>query len=207
MIRSLSRCFLSTFALGLLLLPSCATTKLTTVWKDPAYQDRPTKIMIIALMKSPADRRVFEDEMVKQMQARGTGAVASYPVLGDQTDLSKEAIAAKMSEQGADAVLISRLMDKKTELNPMLGAPGPSYPAAYRGGWHGYYAFSPGYVVQDEFAVVQTNLYDLKTEKLIWTAASETWMAEQNVPLILSFIDVVVKTMERDRVIASGKGR
>ena len=32
-----------------MLLASCATTQLTSVWKDPSYQSRPAKILVIGL--------------------------------------------------------------------------------------------------------------------------------------------------------------
>jgi hypothetical protein len=196
----ISRCryVLSMFVLALLLLPSCATTKLTSVWRDEAYKDHPRKILVIGMLKTPGNRRIFEDEMVKQLKARGTEAVAGYTVLPEEVETNKETITAKMNELGADAVLISRLMDKKSVTTYMPG----TQPASY--GWHSYYSYSSGYVVQDEYAVVQTNLYDLKTDKLIWTAASETWINDKNPSLIVSFAKVIGDNLAGQKVIAAG---
>jgi hypothetical protein len=199
----MSRYFLSTFVLALLLFSSCATTKLTSLWRDNAYQDHPRKILVIGILKTPANRRIFEDEMVKQLKARGTEALAGYSVLPEQSEANKETITAKMNERGADAVLISRLTDKKTVTTYVPGAAWSDYPG-YGGGWHGYYSNSPGYTVQDEFAVVQTNLYDLKSDKLIWTAASETWITDDNESLIRSFIKVIIERLVSDKVLATG---
>jgi hypothetical protein len=194
------------------LLSSCATTELTSVWRDPAYQDHPRKIMVLGMLPVPGNKRIFEDEMVRKLREQGTDAFASYPLLPEQPAPDREGIEKVMREQGADAVLIARLMDKKTVTSyvpPPPPPPRPMYGAApsyYGSQWQGYYAYQ-GSVRQDEYTVVQTNLYDLKSEKLIWTAASETWMSEDSVRLILSFIDVIVKKMARDQVIAPGKGK
>src|SRR4030042_3569090 len=64
-----------------MLVTACAATQIKTVWKDPSYQARPTKIMVIGVAKNPLSRRMFEDEFVLQLKARGTDALASSAVL------------------------------------------------------------------------------------------------------------------------------
>ena len=189
--------------MALLLLPSCATTKLTSLWRDETYRDHPQKILVIGLLKTPGNRRILEDEMVRQLKARGPDAVASYTVFPEQVQANKETITAKMNEIGADAVLISRLMDKKSVTTYVPGSPSPT---GY--GWHGYYSYNPGYVVQDEYAVVQTNLYDLKTDKLIWTAATETWITgDYSDSLIREYTEVIGDSLARQKVIARGPAK
>jgi len=123
MTKPIYRYVLSKFVLALLLLPSCATTKLTSLWRDETYRDHPRKILVIGMLKTPANQRILEDEMVRQLKARGTDAVASYTVLPEQVQANKETITAKMNELGADAVLISRLMDKKSVTTYVPGKP------------------------------------------------------------------------------------
>jgi hypothetical protein len=191
--------------LALLTLASCTTTELTSLWRDETYRDHPRKILVIGMLKTPANQRILEDEMVRQLKARGTDAVASYTVLPEQIQANKETITAIMNELGADAVLISRLMDKKSVTTYVHSNPPPS---GY-GGWQGYYSSSPGYTVQDEYAVVQTNLYDVKTDKLIWTAATETWISsgEYADSLIREFSKVIADTLTRQKVIGGGPAK
>ena len=204
---SIFRYFLSTFVLVLVLLPSCSpTTKLASVWRDDGYQNHPKKMMIIGEFKNPGNRRLFEDEMVKQLKALGIDAVVSYAAIPERTEVDRETITAKMNELGADAVLIARVVDKKTVSTYVPGTVRPGYPG-YGGGWHGYYAYSQSYTVQDEFAVLQTNLYDLKNDKLIWTAVSETWITENNESLIRSFTKVIVERLASDKMLAVGPAK
>lgn len=194
-----------------LLLPSCATTELTAVWKEPSFRDHPRKIMIIGMIPAPKGKKIFEDEMVRSLRQRGTDAIVSYSLLPEQNAPDRAAVEKVMREQGADAVLIARLVDKKTVASYVPTSPAPGTPYGGRGyygaQWYGYYSHNPGTIREDEFAVIQTNLYDLKTEKLVWTAASETWLATDKVTLTLSFIDVITKKLVDDQIIASGKGR
>jgi hypothetical protein len=203
---SIIRYFLSTFVLALVLLPSCSpTTKLASVWRDDGYQNHPKKMMIIGEFKNPGNRRIFEDEMVKQLEALGTDAVGSYTAIPERIGVDRDMVTAKMNELGADAVLIARVVDKKTVSTFVPGTVRPGYPG-YGGGWHGYYAYSSSSTVQAELAVLQTNLYDLKTDKLIWTAVSETWITENNESLIRSS-PVIIDRLVSDKMLACRTGK
>ena len=69
-----------------ILVSACASTQITSVWRDPSYQSRPAKIMVIGVAKNPINRRLFEDEFVSQLKSHGTDAVASYTVIPDKKD-------------------------------------------------------------------------------------------------------------------------
>ena len=188
-----------------MLVTACASTQLTSIWKDPSYQARPAKIMVIGLAKKPEIRRLFEDEFVRQLKARGTEAIASYTVLAEQQQNDQAAIAAKVKEMGADSVLLTRLVDKKTV---QFYVPGTVYaPPPYYSSWPAYYGnsystmASPGYVGEDQYAVIETNLYEAGNEKLVWTATSETLMGDSNRNLIVAYIEVLVKAMSYNKLL------
>jgi len=182
-----------------LLLSACASTQLTSVWKDPSYQTRPAKILVIGMARSPLNRRLFEDEFVRQLEAHGTSAIASYTVLTDAQQGDQAVIARKVAELGADAVLITRLVSKKIVQVYVPGT--PYYPPPYYDTWPNYYVYgyrymyTPGYIANDEYAVIETNLYDAKTDRLIWAATSETGINDSNKNLIKSYIKVMVNNM------------
>ncbi len=185
--------------LAAMLMTACATTNLTSAWKDPSYKGEPRKIMVIGVTKKLANKRIFEDEFVRQFKARGTNAVASYTVMPDEKQLDHSVIAAKMKEQGADTVLISRLVSRKTV---QFYVPGTVYyPPTNYVNWHDYYGYSsqavytPGYMAEDEYAIIETNLYDARNDKLIWAAASETEIMGSDQSQIKSFIGVMVNAM------------
>jgi len=186
-------------------LAGCATTQVTSVWKDPGYQGPPRKTMVLGMAKQTVNRRVFEDEFVRQLKARGTEAFVSYTLLPDKLESDHAAIAAIMQKQGADTLLISQLRSHKTKKTYVPGTidtmPG------YYGRWSHYYGYgyeamyTPGYVVEDDYAIVETNLYDIKGDKLLWSAASETEIKGSNQDMITSFIQIMVKTMVEQKVL------
>ena len=184
---------------GSLLLAACATTEINGIWKDPSYQSRPARIMVIGVAKNPLNRRLFEDEFVQRLKDRGTEAVASYTVLSDKQQDDQAAIAAKVKELKTDTVLITRLVSKKTV---KIYVPGTVYyPPPYYGTWPHYYGYSyqyiysPGYVAENEYAVIETNLYETGNDKLVWAASSETLIGDSDKSLIKSYIGIMVNTM------------
>jgi hypothetical protein len=187
--------------IALFLLSSCATTTTTNVWRDQTYQGPVKKILVMGISQKPGIQRFFEDEFVRQLRERGTDAVAGYTVLPYGGRMDKDLIAAKAREIGADAVLVTRPLGAKTERTYV---PGQAYavPGPYRrwGSYYGY-AYSPGYVVEDQYVYLETNLFDVASEKLIWSAESETVLLATDQDLIRSFISTMISKLASDRVI------
>ena len=187
------------------LIAACSTTQIKSAWKDPAYLEHPNRVMVLSVTKSPLNRRVFEDEFVQQLKARGTDAIASYSVLPDSKEEDQARIANAVKEQRADAVLITRLVSKKTVKVQVPGA--VYYPPRYYGKWRDYYSYgyqavyTPGYVTEDEYAIMETNLYDARTDNLIWAATSETVVNGSGQNRIKSYIGIMVNTMVEQNVL------
>jgi hypothetical protein len=146
-------------------------------------------------------QRFFEDEFVRQLRERGTDAVAGYTVLPYDEAMDKNFIAAKTKELSADTVMITRPLGRKTERTYVPGQ-GYAVPGSYHR-WGSYYghAYSPGYVVEDEYVYVETNLFDVATEKLIWSAQSETVLLATDQELIKSFIKTMIAKLSSDKLV------
>lgn len=218
-----SHCTIVCGMLVALLITGCATTQLTSDWKNPSYHGQPGKILVIGVAKKPAIKRIFEDEFVRQLKERGVNAIASYTLMPDKKQSDHAAIAAQMKEHGADAVLISRLVSKKTVQTYIPGtvnyqpanygnwrhnrSPGGAYYPPNYGNWRDYYGYgyqtvyTPGYMAEDEYAIMESNLYDAKNDKLIWSAESETGIMGTDQNQIRSYIRVMVDTMAEQKLL------
>ena len=167
-------------------LASCAaSSRLTSSWADPAASGRTyKKMVVVGVTPQAAMRRMYEEAFASQLKQRGIDAIGSYALVGEGK-LEKEAAEAKIRESGANAVIVTRLVDQETvqEYYP------PSYttvaaPSAYYGGWYGYYSMgytymsSPGYVAENKVFRLETNLYDVGESKLMWSGLTETTLAQ-----------------------------
>jgi hypothetical protein len=187
--------FFCSMLIVLFLLSACATTTTTNVWRDQAYQGPVKKILVMGISKKQGVQRFFEDEFFRQLKQRGTDAVAGYSILQYDEKMDKDFIAAKAREIGADAVLVTRPLGRKTERAYMPGSP------YYRGGGFYGYAYSPGYVVEDEYVYLETNLFVVATENLIWSAESETIILASDQELIKEFISTMIAKLASDKLI------
>ena len=183
------------------LLTSCATTILTTVWKDESFTGPVRKMAVIGIFKTPAVRNFFEDEFSRQLKTHGIEAVASYTIIPIDDQSDKDIVASRLRNLAMDYVLVTRLVDRKTV---QTYVPGQAYvvPGYYRS-WGGYYqyAYTPGYMVEDIYAYAETNIYDVKNDKLIWSARSETEISGMNQELIRSFVKIMIDRLSADAVI------
>ena len=70
--------YLLVLMLAVALFAACATTKVTSVWKDASYQGKLRKVFVYAILKNQTNRRIAEDEFVNHFKARGIDAVPSW---------------------------------------------------------------------------------------------------------------------------------
>lgn len=195
----ISRFKLSAIIVFAALLAGCSTTHIKSVWKDPSYVGHPQKIMVVAVAKEPIYRRLFEDEFVLQLKARGTDAIASYSTLPDKSQDDQAAIAKMVQQLGADTVLVSRMVSKRIV---RIEYPDSfTHRPYYYGRWPDYYRrgydliYMPGYTTNYEYALVETNLYNSHDDKLIWAATTETGVENFNQAHIKPYIGTILKTM------------
>jgi hypothetical protein len=169
---------------------------MTDTWKDKTYQGKAQKILVIMVAKSPDMRELFEDRFVGELNSRGNNTFQSYTIVPMEQLRDKEVVKSKIKSSGADTVLISRLVDTKTieSYNPGLIY---VVPASYYD-WWGYYAVvfaDYGYTGNVAVAYIETNLYDVKSEKLIWSGHSKTERTEGEQQLITAFIKLMIRKL------------
>ena len=167
-------------AVCVIALASCTSTRMTEAWVDGSYTGGALEsVLVVGLSDNVRRRGLFEEELTSRFNSRGVSATASITVAPDKEDLDKESIKAKVRELGIKSVIVTRVLGVDKERYYVSGQP-YTPPYSHNRGFSGYYdraygaAYSPGYWAEYEIVSLETNLYDVATEKLIWSAASET---------------------------------
>jgi len=167
--------------LPLLLLTSCATTSLTTSWHDNAFtsQSGIEDVLVIALTSEETVRRLYEDGFVTKFSESGVRASPSYTLNISDIRPTEKAVAAAVAAADARYVLITRHVSTDTKqhyrppepvyIDPYYSRMNRYYPLVYR---EAYY--NPGYTYSVTTVLLESNLYDALTGKLIWSAQSKS---------------------------------
>ena len=184
------------------LLAGCTTAKPVTEWRDATYQGGPFRsFLIVGVSGQESVRRTFEETFVQRLQDHQVSAVASFAAIAGEARPTRDSIKAAIAEQSVDAVLITHLVgvDEKQIVHP----------PTYRGGFYGYYgfvggyAYDPGYVSQQKTVKLETNLYDARSEKLVWSMQSATINPSNEKKLIEAQIKTVVDRLQAQQLLAT----
>ena len=185
-----------------ILLHGCASTKVAETWVNDSYTGGPVSdVLVIGVTNQETIRRTFENKFVQELNAIGVEAVSSADALAIQADqkVEKEDVLKVVEKYGNDAVLITHLVSEdKIKVY---------HPPRYYGDYYGYYGYAydfshqPGYYTTDTIVSLETNLYDVKTEKPIWSGQSRTWNPSSDKKLIDEVIKTVIKSMQENNLL------
>jgi len=182
------------------LVISCAGTELTQKQIDEAYTGNPVSdILVIAITGNEHNRRSFEKKFVAQLKSVGVDAVSSEEAITmpANLELKKEVILSAVNQYKNDAVIITHLIGKEEKDVHTRGG------SAHRG-FYGFYRSrysDPGYSSTTTTVRLETNLYDVKTEKLIWSGKSDTWSKDSKDKIINDVIRAVIKNLQKNKLI------
>jgi len=199
-----------TALLTLTLIACTASTKLVNSWKAsdaaPLALKQGDLVIAMVMSKEETTRRTGEDLLGEELRQRGLRPIPSFTLIPtDQVD-DKEKAAAAIQDSGAVALIAMRpiaVNKQQTFVPPSYTGPGPY------GGWGPYYgygwgaAYSPGYVVTDTIVRVETLVFDLKQNKLVWAGQSETTNPDRLDQFMRDLVKAVGDDMRRKGVIAA----
>ena len=198
-------------AAAVVALSGCAaSTALNAQWVNPQAGNRlPVKsVMVMGINRDSTARRIYEDAMVAELNARGVKAVQSYKSLVGDGPAEQAAIQAAVVNAGADAVLISRTVSVSNEVRvspglvagPPWGFGWPGFYGYYHGFWSAAYAVPPSvYTVQN--VLVDTRLFDAKEYLLLWSGSSTTVPTGSMQQTIQDFAKTISATLAKDKVV------
>jgi hypothetical protein len=123
-----------------------------------------------------------------------------YVVIPPDKMVDSETALTKINDLGADGILTVRLVDKLT-VQAQIPEPGKGPTESSR--WSGYYHYVYDAPTKnaDEPAYIETNLFDAKTGKRVWTARSVTKVDVINQKLVTDFIGVMIDRLASDKMI------
>jgi hypothetical protein len=158
-----------------LALGACATAKFNATWVNPEARPLSTKagdkVLALVAIKNEGLRRIAEDALARAIGARGLQGVPSYTLVPDE--LTKDKARAAAEKLGAAGAVVMRVLAKDTVSITQLSQSN-SYTATWTAdtGWNTPY--NPSDMRSDTVLVVETLVYDMRQDKLVWAGQSQT---------------------------------
>ena len=200
---------LASLGFMLLSLTACASTGFVSTWRAPDAQpltgDGP-KVAAVVMSKDESVRRAAEDALARELTRRGAEGVAMYTIFAP-SDPGNEALAkAALEKAGVSAVVVMRPVGSTQEVysTPL---PHPAPRGWYWGGYYGYGWGAPwGGAVAGEIRTrtivsIETLVYSMKQNKLVWAGQSETTSPSSVDSLVKEIIAAVASEMKKQRLI------
>lgn len=169
------------------MLACSPSQKITSYWADmDAKPGKPyNTIYIIAITQNETRQPLIENEMADVLISRGRKIVLNSeifpPSFSAVKELTKEQLAGTIKNRGCDAVLTFAVLDTKTETSYNQGTAYYPMNYGYYGSYYGYYShyypvvYSPGYYSVNKTYYIETNFFDVETDRLLWSIQSEAY--------------------------------
>ncbi|TGU72510.1 DUF4136 domain-containing protein [Geomonas terrae] len=193
------------------MLCSCASVSMVDTWRNPSLRGEGIrKVLVVGFSPKQSSRVVYEDTLVSELSSHGVEGVASYSVNQGNALPDWYALDRAVRRVGAQAVLTVQTIkvERQTTVQPSAVAtpyPGYWYPPAFPD-WDfpGYYrsmaAYGPTYVTTYDIATMQVNLFDARSDKLLWAGTIEATEPEKVTRVGKELASKVVKALRKEGV-------
>jgi hypothetical protein len=170
----------ATFGCLIGLMCGCMPSSLIDVWHDPSFKTPSLgKILVIAVRKDPAKRRIWEDAFTRELAKHIVTATPSYRMFPDAPPDTNQIIGT-VQTNGFDGILVIRRLPAETNTYYVNGYTSLEPAAYYSRYWQRYWTYyreidHPGYTDSQK---VDIRAIDVTTTgaggRMIWSATSRT---------------------------------
>jgi hypothetical protein len=168
--------------------------KFTSVWKSPAAREvsfAGKKVAALVVTDDESLQVAGEEALTRELSARGVQGVATYRIVPKPELKDPDKAKVWFEKSAVEGVVAVRPVsaDKRTTYSPGTWV-NPYYGTLW--GWYGYgwgSVYVPGAVYRDTVVVVETMIYSVPRNALLWAAVSET----KNPKDLRRFVEDLVK--------------
>ncbi|HEY6643307.1 hypothetical protein [Povalibacter sp.] len=196
--------------LGAVLLSGCAASTFTTTWKTPEATPlgfRGQKVVAAVLLQDEAARRLAEDRLAYEISARGAEGRTLYSLVPGAAVGNEQEARAALEAADVKGVIVMRPIhvDKNVRVTQ------PYQEQSYASFWGGYYGSgvalsysSPRESTVSETTVVyvETLVYSLEQNKLVWGGLSKSTNPETLAELIAELSKAATSELEKAGLIS-----
>ena len=183
-------------------LTFAGSTRMVSTWRNPtgaSISRAGQKVAAFVITMEESMRFGPEESLAAELRRRGVDCVAGYTVLPGELVKDREKAKVFLEKGGFTGVVIMRVLGeeerKKMRLAGAVWYSGPSYPGFWnywQQSWVEVYV--PSKAKPDKIYAIETILFSVIDDKVIWAGTSET----TNPANIRGFIEEVVKASGKE---------
>jgi hypothetical protein len=188
-----------------------STSAFITTWSDPGAQPihpASSKMAVVFMARDPAQRRDAEDLLARKLREYGIQAVPAESIMPTERGGDASTMLTRFADVRVDTVLIMRVLGEGASLSvsppPYFLSPQPwEYRrlSLYWGyGWGSVWV--PGYLLTDTAISMETLVYSLSRDRLLWASRSYPSHRYQIPELTAQLADVVPVQMAQEGMLS-----
>jgi|WetSurSiteA1Bulk_404760.scaffolds.fasta_scaffold56131_1 hypothetical protein len=178
--------------------------KYLTTWKNPEAKSgtwKGKKVVVFAGTFLKDGQQGAEQAMVRELAKLGIEGIPAYTLIPPAAEKDLELAKRIMTDAGISGALIMRVVDFKDETSVAIGTAyylGPTY-MSYDGYFvvGGNFAIVPPEIQAKTTYQIETRVYSLDQNKLLWTGISEAAKPEKVDKLIKQLADATRKELKK----------
>jgi hypothetical protein len=202
-------------AAGALAAAACGSTTFNTTWKDPDAKPITVqpgeKVLAMVITKDVANRRGAEAALASELSRNGAVGVPAYTVIPEDAVEDQAKAKPYIEKSGCVYAVVMRATGKDKEISstPTMGGfygPGWGGYGGFYGGFYGYGwggAWGGSQIQTDTIVHVETLVYDLKTDKMVWAGQSSTVNPSKADKMVKELVDESAKEMRKAGLLAA----
>ena len=179
-----------------------AAPKFTSVWRSSdagSVSFAGKKIAALVMSQDDSLRVPGEEALANELIARGLQSVATYRIAPKEELQSADRAKPWFERANVEGVVVLRPVgrESRTTYNPGMWV-SPAYSSFW--GYYGYgwgSAYIPGSVDRDTVVVVETTIYSVSRNQLLWAAVSETKDSKSLPAFVQDLVKASVKELQK----------
>ncbi|RNL75298.1 hypothetical protein ED312_21390 [Sinomicrobium pectinilyticum] len=199
---------------AVIVFAGCSSVRLVDSWRNNTYVGEiPGKVLVVGITDNLTGRKIYEEHLKNELQARGIDAVESYQVFSPSFMYSRQSEETiqeevdKFADSGYDAILVSVVKGVSEEVSYSRGYARTDYFWRRFGGYYFVYQdiyFDPGYYDRYNIYHIEASLYDIRvpdSKSLVWVASFDLVEPGSINRTVKDYVKRITEELEKEKII------
>ncbi len=193
-------------AVGLLVssVISCGPVKYVKTWKNPEAQPirwEGKKVAVFAMTRLKATREGAEQALARELTRRGALGVPGFSIIPPAAEKDKELAKRILTDAGIAGAVIMQVVDIKDDIFAsggdlyLVGSSYMDFWGYWGTGWN--VAYTQGAVWTKTTLVVETLVYSVDQDKLLWAGTSKTTDPQEVDKVVRQLVDAAAQEVRK----------